>query len=209
MPSSRLPAPKRVVAVLCVAAALGVCAAGLAGTRGSTPAAAEIAGVRFDDAARVGGKTLVLNGAGLRSRFIVGKGYAAALYLPERARNAAVVVGGHGPKRLQLRVLREVEPAAIAKALNRAIRDNHSEAHVQNLSDRLVQLDSTIGQVGTAHKGDVINLDFTPDSGTVVAINGTPRGRPIPGEDLYQALLRAFLGERPVDDDLKRGLLGG
>ncbi|MNU03212.1 hypothetical protein D3C72_2471590 [compost metagenome] len=55
----------------------------------------------------------------------------------------------------------------------------------------------------------MINLDFSPQTGTVIAINGTPRGRPIPGEDFYQAVLRVFLGERPVDPDVKRGLLGG
>ena len=55
----------------------------------------------------------------------------------------------------------------------------------------------------------VIDFDYTPDSGTVIAVNGTPRGKPIPGEDFYQAVLRIFLGERPVDASVKRGLLGG
>jgi len=204
MPAGRtLLTPKRLLAAVCLTAALGVCAAWLGGAK-----AGVIAGMRFDEAARVGGKTLELNGAGLRSAFIV-KGYAAALYLPERARNATVVLGDRGPKRLQIRVLREADPDVLVNSLNRAIRRNHSETQVQALADRLAQLDNTLGLVGTAHKGDVIDLDFSPDSGTMVAINGTPRGRPIPGEDLYQAVLRAFLGDRPVDADLKRSLLGG
>ncbi|BDB23227.1 chalcone isomerase family protein [Cupriavidus sp. P-10] len=176
---------------------------------GAMPARAiEMEGIRFDDAARVGGKELQLNGTALRARFLT-KGYVAALYLQEKARNATVVLGTPGAKRLQLRMLREAEPPAFARAIRQGIRDNHSESQVQGLSARLVQFERTLGEVGNAHKGDVINLDFTPQTGTVVAINGTPRGRPIPGEDFYQAVLRVFLGDRPVDPDVKRGLLGG
>lgn len=170
--------------------------------------AVEIEGMRFDDAARVGGKELQLNGAALRTGFLT-KGYVAALYLEEKARNAAVVLGTPGAKRLQLRILRETEPPAVVRAIRQGMRNNHSEAQMQGLAARLVQFERTLGEIGTAHKGDVINLDFSPQTGTVVAINGTPRGRPIPGEDFYQALLRVFLGERPADASVKRGLLGG
>lgn len=170
--------------------------------------AVEIEGMRFDDAARVAGKELQLNGAALRTGFLT-KGYVAALYLEEKARNAALVLGTSGAKRLQLRILRETEPPAAVRAIRQGMRDNHSEAQMRGLAARLVQFERTLGEIGTAHKGDVINLDFSPQTGTVVAINGTPRGRPIPGEDFYQALLRVFLGERPVDAGVKRGLLGG
>ncbi|WP_454762967.1 chalcone isomerase family protein [Cupriavidus campinensis] len=174
----------------------------------SQATAIEVEGVRFDDATRVGGKELQLNGAGLRAVFVI-KGYAAGLYLPERARNAAVALGTHGPKRLQIRPLREVESDSFVKALNAGIRENHSEPQLKQLADRLALLEQTMAGVGTARKGDVINFDYAPESGTVVAVNGIPRGRPIPGEDFYQAVLRIFLGEHPVDRDLKRGLLGG
>jgi len=188
------------LATLCVSVTLGALlpAAG----------ASVIEGMRFDDAARVGGKELQLNGTGLRAGLVL-KGYVAALYLPEKARNATVVLGTSGSKRLQLRMLRETDPVTFVKAMQKGMRQNHSELQLQMLSARLVQLEQTMDQVGTAHKGDVINIDFSPDSGTVVAINGTPRGRPIPGEDFYQAVLRIFLGDNQVDRDVKRGLLGG
>ncbi|WP_238587403.1 chalcone isomerase family protein [Cupriavidus sp. IDO] len=188
------------LATLCISVTLGALlpAAG----------ASVIEGMRFDDAARVGGKELQLNGTGLRAGLVL-KGYVAALYLPEKARNATVVLGTSGSKRLQLRMLRETDPVTFVKAMQKGMRQNHSELQLQMLSARLVQLEQTMDQVGTAHKGDVINIDFSPDSGTVVAINGTPRGRPIPGEDFYQAVLRIFLGDNPVDRDVKRGLLGG
>lgn len=206
MPSRRRSVPSL---LLCKAGQFvaGAClvAAGLSPLAAS---AMEIEGVRVDEAVRVGGKELQLNGAGLRTVFIV-KGYVAALYLPEKVRNAAVVLGAKGPKRLQIRPLREVESATFIKALNEGMRENHNEAQMERFAGRMAQLEQAMGQIGTARKGDVIDFDYTPDSGTVIAINGTPRGKPIPGEDFYQAVLRIFLGEKPVDRDLKRGLLGG
>ncbi len=204
---SRSTAPRRAPSLLRSWLAT-LCAATTLVTLAPAVAAGEIDGVHFPDATRVGGKELQLNGMGLRSVFVI-KGYAAGLYLPEKARNATVVLGVRGPKRLQLRLLREVESDAFIKALNEGIRENHSEPQLQLLSERLSQLEQTMSQVGTARRGDVINFDFSPDAGTVVAINGAPRGRPIPGEDFYQAVLRIFLGDHPVDRGLKRGLLGG
>ena len=57
-------------------------------------------------------------------------------------------------------------------------------------------------------KGDVILLDFLPEAGTAVSVNGQAKGKPIPGEDFYRALLRIWLGDKPVDGDLKKGMLG-
>jgi hypothetical protein len=39
-------------------------------------------------------------------------------------------------------------------------------------------------------------------------VDGAARGEPIPGEDFYAALLKIWLGEKPVDADLKKAMLG-
>ena len=54
-----------------------------------------------------------------------------------------------------------------------------------------------------------IALDWQPASGTALLVNGAPQGKPIAGEDFYRALLRIWLGDKPVQDDLKKALLGG
>ena len=56
---------------------------------------------------------------------------------------------------------------------------------------------------------DIVDLDWLPQQGLRLTLNGRQRGEPIPGEDLYAALLRIFVGERPVDKEMKIGLLGG
>jgi hypothetical protein len=57
-------------------------------------------------------------------------------------------------------------------------------------------------------KRDVIDLDSLPGRGLLLTFNGKPRGEPIEGDDLYAALLLCFIGDKPVDNSLKAGLLG-
>jgi len=42
-----------------------------------------------------------------------------------------------------------------------------------------------------------------------VLVNGQPRGNAIPGEDFFTAVLRVWIGDKPVDADLKKGMVGG
>lgn len=170
-------------------------------------ATADIEGVHFDEAARLAGRELPLNGTGLRSVFVI-KGYVAGLYLPERAKNAAVILGMKGPKRLQIHPLRDVGADTFIHALNDGIHRNQTEIQVQRLSDRLTQLEDAMRQIGATRRGDTINFDYTPEVGTIISVNGVARGKPIPGEDFYQAVLSIFIGNNPVDRDLKNGLLG-
>ena len=59
----------------------------------------------------------------------------------------------------------------------------------------------------TVKKSDVINLNYTPTSGTQVVINGSNKGA-IKGQDFFTAVLKIWLGEEPADDDLKIAMLG-
>jgi hypothetical protein len=41
-----------------------------------------------------------------------------------------------------------------------------------------------------------------------VSIDGHALGPAIPGDDLFTAILRIFVGERPIDAELKQAMLG-
>jgi hypothetical protein len=113
-----------------------------------------------------------------------------------------------GPKRLRMRMLLDVPIQVFTHAVRKGIRRNVSEAQQASLSERIGTFDSILRSIGKVFDGDVIDLDYLPEAGLVIQINGKPRGTPIPGEDLYAALMLVFLGERPVDAKLKAGLLG-
>jgi hypothetical protein len=170
--------------------------------------AAEVAGVRIDDKTRVANADLALNGAGLRKRAFF-QVYAIGLYLPQKSSSTAAVLEQPGPKRVSIHMLRDVSADAFNEALADGIRANHPEAEAKALEPRVKELTAIIAELKEAKKGMAIALDWQPQSGTVMVVNGTARGKPIAGEDFYRALLRIWIGDKPVQDDLKKALLGG
>jgi hypothetical protein len=181
-------------------AALACCAAFAA-------SAAEVAGVRLEDRINVVNTDLVLNGAGLRKRAIF-QVYVIGLYVPQKNTAAAALIEQPGAKRVAITMLRDVGADTFTEALVEGIRANHTEAEAKALEPRMRELAATIAGLKEATKGMSILLDWRPASGTVLVANGSPRGSPIAGEDFYRALLRIWLGDKPVQDDLKKALLG-
>jgi hypothetical protein len=165
--------------------------------------AAEVAGVKIDDKARVGNTELSLTGAGLRKRVFF-QVYAIGLYVQDRK---ADPISQPGPKRVQIHMLRDVGADTFTEALVEGINANQSDAEAKALEPRVKQLGATIAEIKEAKKGMTIALDWTGKE-TQVVIDGKPAGRPIEGEDFYRALLKIWLGDKPVQDDLKKSLLG-
>ena len=128
--------------------------------------------------------------------------------MTEKATTPERLVAVKGPKRVQMRMLLDVEAKEFVKAFNVGITRNVSEAQAAALKDRMAQFDRNLEAIGSTKKGDIVNLDFIPARGLVLSINGKVRGQPIPGDDLYAAFLKIFVGDKPVDTRLKAGLLG-
>jgi hypothetical protein len=166
---------------------------------------AEVAGVKIEDQTRVGSAELALKGAGLRKRAFF-QVYAIGLYVADRK---ADPVAQPGAKRVAIHMLRDVGADQFTAALVDGMRPNHDEATMKSLEPRIAQLSATLAEMKEAKKGMTILLDLVPGAGTQVSVDGKATGKPIEGEDFYRALLRIWLGEKPVQDDLKKALLGG
>src|SRR5881392_307176 len=91
----------------------------------SLPAfAAEVAGVKLDDKMSLGGQEVVLNGAGIRTKFMV-KVYVGSLYVPAKATSAAAVYA-KAPRRVQLKMLRDVGSDQMVDALVDGVKQANS-----------------------------------------------------------------------------------
>jgi len=172
---------------------------------GAPALAAEVGGVKLDDKIAVGGNDLLLNGAGIRTR-VVFKVYVASLYVPAKAGDAAAVLA-KGPRRIQLNILRNLTADQFIDALNEGMKDNNSEAEMAAVKPQADQLTTIMKAFGEAKEGNVVTLDFV-DGATIVGFNGAARGT-IPGEAFNKALTKIWLGDKPVQADLKKALLGG
>lgn len=178
-----------------------------------TVPAAEFEGVKLPDNVRIseGGTELLLNGAGLRKRLLF-RVYVGALYLQKKTGAANAAVNDAGAKRVMMHMLRDVPADQFADALEDGLKNNNPAEDLVKLEAQVKQLRAVFDAVKVAKSGDVILIDYLPGSvsggGTRVTINGTVKST-IAGEGFNRALLRVWLGDKPADSDLKKGLLGG
>lgn len=175
---------------------------------GASAQALDIEGVKLEPMAQVGATALQLNGAGVRVKVFF-KVYVAGLYVPQKTGDAAKLLAQKGARRVTITMLRNVDAESFAAALNDGLRDNHTEAQFAAMKPQLDNLNASLKAAGEAKKGDVIHIEFVPDTGTRIVVNGQVRGAPIAGEEFFASVLRIWLGDKPVDGALKKGLLGG
>lgn len=168
----------------------------------------EVEGVKLEAGSQLGTAKLQLNGAGLRTKVFF-KVYVAGLYTPQKATSAAQLLAQTGARRVTITMLRNVDAESFAGALNDGLRDNHTEAEFAAMKPKIDALNANLKAVGEAKKGDVIHFEFVPELGTQVTVNGQTKGSVIAGEDFFTAVLRIWLGEKPVDASLKKALIGG
>jgi hypothetical protein len=183
---------------------------GLVGSMAAVSAGAqpvEMEGQKFEPTVQVGGQALNLNGVGLRRRAIF-KVYVAGLYVPQKSTNAATLINDKGARRVSLRMLRDVDAGSFIDSFNDGLKNNLTDAQLTALKPQMDSLTATLKSIGEAKKGDAINFDYTPEGGTRISVNGQPRGDPIPGAEFFSAVLRIWLGEKPADESLKKGMLG-
>jgi len=168
--------------------------------------AAEVAGIKLDDQVKVGASDLVLNGTGLRSKLFI-KVYIGALYVSEKSASPVALLDATTPRRMTMRMLRDIDSDTLYGALWDGLKDNNSEAELAALKVPIEQFAEIMKKIGTAKNGDTVTLDFAGD-GVAVGFNGTARGKVASGA-FARSLLKVWLGDNPVDSSLKKALLGG
>jgi hypothetical protein len=169
-------------------------------------ASVEVAGVKFENTVSAGGQELVLNGAGVRSRFVV-KVYAAGLYVSQKSSNAKSIVEAKTARRIQMVMLRDLTADQLADALKDGIDNNASQAELDAIKGEIDALLNVMRAMKEAKKGQTVALDFSADGKTTVSVNGAARGN-VASEPLQRALLKIWLGDKPIQNDLKSSLLG-
>lgn len=187
------------------AAALSLVLAACLAAAPALAADMEVAGVRVPAQLSEGGQALVLNGAGLRTKFVV-KVYVAALYAGAKSQDAAALVNSNEPRRMRLQLLRDVDSKSLDAALQEGLRDNTGKQELAALQPSAARLSALMAEIGSAREGDVIDLDFDA-RGVTISDNGRQRGR-IDDPAFGRALLRVWLGDNPAQSSLKKALLG-
>lgn len=193
---------KRITATFALTAALMGLAAPV-----SVVHAAEVAGVKLEDAVKLGGRDLVLSGAGVRVKMIF-KVYAMGLYLGEKKTSAADVFAAEGPKRFKIVMLRDLSGSEVGSSFVSALEKNLDSAEKSRFAGHIQKFNDMFKAIPEVKSGDVIVGDWVPGTGAVLTINGKQAMETVNDAAFYNALLRIWVGAKPADDDLKASLLG-
>ncbi|WP_138513915.1 chalcone isomerase family protein [Rhodoferax bucti] len=181
---------------------IALCAATGAG------AAQDINGVKVEDNITVAGTKLQLNGAGIRYKAIF-KVYVGELHTTQKVTSLEELVAAPGPKRLSMTFLREIEAGPFGKLLTRGVEDNVPKNEMSKLVPGLIRM----GDIFTVNKalmpGDVIHLDWIPDTGMVITAKGKVQGEPFKEPEFFKAIMSIWFGPSPADFKLKEAMLGG
>lgn len=163
---------------------------------------AELDGVTIPETAEVGGKTIPLNGVGLRKAFVFAKVYVAGLYLETKTQDAKTATDTDEVKRITMHFVREISH----DQMNKGMADGFEVTAPKSLTKQKDQLKGYF--TVPLKEGDICNLDYVPGTGTTVTINGKAKGT-IPGADFMRALFGIWLAKDPPGGTaLRDGLLG-
>lgn len=168
--------------------------------------AAEVSGVKYADSMKVAGKDLQLNGLGVRTKFII-KVYAAGLYLQDKHATVDEIMKADGPRRLRLTMMRDISSDEFGNAFMAGLNNNLDSKEKSKIVTQISKFGEMFAMLDALKKGDTLDIDWIPGSGTLVFVNGKRNGDITPDLIFYNSVLKIWLGEKPADSTLKTKLL--
>jgi len=162
---------------------------------------ATLAGVTLPDSTDVGGKKLVLNGMGLRTKMMF-KVYVGGLYLEQKSSDAGAILRANAPKRVVMQMLRDLSKDQMVEAFTEQF-----EANTPTWQSMKADIDKMLGAFEPTKTGEQMVFTYQPGTGTTLTIGGKDKVT-IPGHAFGQAMFACWLGPKPPSGDLKKGMLG-
>ena len=169
----------------------------------ASAAAGTLNGVTLPDTAQVGNTTLVLNGMGLRTKYMV-KVYVAGLYLAQTSSDPAAILKPEAPKRIVMHFVRGISKTQLTDGFTESFNNNTPDAAKSQKPD----IDGFFAALDSVKDGQELSFTYVPQSGTTVSIAGADK-LTIASPDFAYMLFSVWLGPKPPNEALKKGILLG
>jgi Chalcone isomerase-like len=194
---------RHIAAVVLAGVTVAALVVGLAPSARAQEVAEPRTGVRFP--AKVGDMSLL--GVGLRTKTILKvKVYAIALYVADAALAGPLkgktppalaheLVWGDFPKEVHLHLVRDVSASQMQEALREALQ--HADK---------ARLDTFVSYFSDIKTGEEDVLRWAPGGTLETIAKGTPKP-PIADKNFAAAVFGIWLGDDPIQDDIKRDLM--
>lgn len=165
----------------------------------------EVNGVTVPRKIEFQNKTLQLNGAGGRSKMWL-EVYVQALYLSQLSQDPKFIIDSDTEMAIRIEITSSmVSSNKLTKAMNAGF-EKSAGSNFDELKPRIEDFKKLLSDAIT--EKDVFVLAYSPLDQTISVIkNDVVKGK-IPGFDFKKALFGIWLSDKPVDDTLKKHLLG-
>jgi len=168
----------------------------------------EIGGKIMPDKLKVGETKLILNGAGIVTKYFIGiKVYAVGLYLVKKSQKFKQILKADKAMAIRMHfIYDDIEKEKIIDSWKEGFPKNISEKKLKALKSKIKKFISFFSKDNT--EDDIYQFEYIPGTGTKVFINKKLKGT-IKGLDFKYALFAIWLGkEDPRDDDVREEMLG-
>ena len=163
----------------------------------------EIEGVEFPNTIQIENKEANFSGAGIRKKLWV-KAYAIGFYHNESTTNADKIIRSKKPMGIKIQILsRFVSNTKFEAAAREGFEK--SASNTASIKTKIEYFLSLLDEHFTF--GDVCKILYHPDTGVKVYKNGKLKGI-VKGAEFKKALYSIWLGDQPVEKELKENLLG-
>ena len=167
--------------------------------------ALSIAGVTLPESMTAGDTQLALNGAGIRTKWMMDI-YAGGLYLESKGSNAKEIIAADKPMAIKLHM---VSGMITSEKMTDATMDGFKNTTGGNMAPMKPYIDSFMAVFQEPiSEGDVFDIIYLPGKGLDIHKNGEFKGTVEGGLPFKQTVWGIWLGDKPADKNLKKGMLG-
>jgi len=166
--------------------------------------AKKIEGIDMPDSLEVGKSKLVLNGAGVRSKFFMDL-YVGGLYLQNKSNNPQEIIEANQPMAIRLHIISSLITSKKMENATMEGFENATKGNIEPIKSEIERFISVFKE--NIEKNDIFDLLYLPGEGLEVYKNDELKSR-IHGLAFKQALFGIWLSDKPAQKSLKEEMLG-
>ena len=167
--------------------------------------ARRVAGIEIPETLEREGVLLILNGAGIRTRYFLDV-YVGGLYLKKRSTDAAAIMDADELMAIKLRI---VTGLITNDRMQKSIEEGFQKSTRGNTGPIREKIDALIDVYDEEiNDEDIFEFVYVPGQGLIVYKNGVYRATIECGLPFKRALFGIWISDRPVQTSFKHGMLG-
>lgn len=166
--------------------------------------AKEIEGINIPEYLKVANSKLILNGAGVRSKFFMDL-YVAGLYLQNKSTDPKAIVESDEPMAIRLHIISSLITSEKMENATREGFENSTKGNTEPIRSKIEEFIAVFKE--NIEENDIFELIYLSGKGLEVHKNSELRSR-IEGLPFKQALFGIWLSDKPAQKSLKEEMLG-